>query len=206
MLFTKVPRLPLCKFATPTLKERKMPDLRSEIQKVIPVLEKGLQPKPMMEQVWLLLKDHPWWNSKRLAAVLKVDRKTVQNTLTNGMYRGMFVSRPSLAKGQGGKAKDWAIPPGMQHYELLPVLKEHESKFSGDYSQKKKVEMAQKQPNTTPFNESPRPPAPPSPPALAQAPRKGAMTDEELQQFVNNLPLADAMRIHTALKNLFKES
>lgn len=91
-----------------------MPDLKSELQKVVE--ENPSLRKPLVERVWTWLKDHPEKTAKHIAQTLHEDSDAISRALYDLTLRGMV-------KGVKGRIKklEWSvIKPLDGTYVLLP--------------------------------------------------------------------------------------
>lgn len=97
-----------------------MPDLQSELKKAAKVLK--VPQKPLVERVWLWIKDHPKTTPTVVAKALGTSREMVQVSLTNMFNRGMVVKVQSDLKHARRGEKLWSCIPSLKQYELLPKL------------------------------------------------------------------------------------
>lgn len=171
-----------------------MPDIQSEVKKIAAQLPSNLQPKPITERVWLMVKDHPWKSGKRLAALLKLKKQAVSSALTTLQYRGMVQSR-MLVGSRFKTEKEWAVAQGMETYELLPVLAEHKHKMD--------PRIPKPQPSPTPLQ------VPAAPKPEGAAPEKpqaepAQAANSNLLVLVDNLSLSEARFLWNHLNTIFK--
>lgn len=139
---------------------------------------KGLPPKPQIELVWRYIKDHP---GIKLSALDKVFTHSVAQTLHTLYIRKMVIRTPETTLVGGRKREVFTYKVAMPEYELLPL-----------------PVKAQKAAAPAP---APLPMPLPAFPVYAQTPKQ--LASDELDEYIDSLPLGKARKLYAKLKVIF---
>ena len=155
----------------------------------------GIKPKPLAERLWLYIKDHP---NSLLADLEKIYGPTTKQLLHSMAEPKMLLRHKEMRRTRDGFDRMvWIYKVAMKDYEWMPAP------FKAP---KPKPAPVAQQPLFQPsFPPAPPVPAVPEKPMLVQvAPAPARTLSDSLDDFIANMPVSEAVMLHSKLLKIFQ--
>lgn len=128
-----------------------MPDMQTALKTALSNAK--VVRKPVIERVWLWLKDHPGKTAKEIAQVFPEASRGISSLISQMFNRQMLIRTAEFERRSMRQIYRFSVSSRMQEYELLPAIK-------GSKLPKSRVEVASPQvvpkPADTPVPDEPR--------------------------------------------------